>query len=154
MCIGDIGERYIHNELIRRGITHSYLANSSKQEGWDIIIFKETTGNSSLFKGEKIQVKSLNWNNESSRVINGDFSEKSDFDYLCIVIVNYSKEESYISFMIPKEMLTPKIGKYTLYDDKKGKIQYTNSTITLNLLEVYKDKFLKISENSWENIVK
>lgn len=152
MGIGNIGENYICNELLRRGIIHAYLANSSNQDGWDIAVFKENNENNNLFNISKIQVKTLNWKNKKSKVLTGNFTESSDFDYLAIVIINYSEEEPYINYMIPKEKLAENNEKYKLFNDKMQTIQYTNSTITLTKVCEYKEKLQKVSEDTWRQI--
>jgi len=154
MSIGNIGENYIYNELLRRGITHAYLANSSNQDGWDIVVFEESDKDNNLFNINKIQVKTLNWKNDKSKVLTGNFTDSSDFDYLAMVIINYSEKEPYINYMIPKGKLEKNNGKYRLFNDKLETIQYTNSTITLAKLDEYKDKLQKVSEDTWIQIEK
>lgn len=152
---GNIGERYILNELLRRGVVHAYLANSSTQNGWDIAIFKEI-GTDNIFNIKKIQVNTLNWKSEKSKVLTGNFGISSDFDYLAMVILNYSAEEPYIHYVIPKTKLKINTERYKLVniDDAGDKtVQYTNSTLTLNKLDICR-KFLKeISEEAWADIL-
>jgi hypothetical protein len=145
MDSGNIGEKYIHLEFLRLGFEHVYLANSSQQKDWDIAFFKKRSEDNS-YNLIKLQVKTKDWNSrKSSSTINGKFN--SDFHYLIIVILNYSEEDPYLIYLIPRDKIKnskySSKGKYILFDEEDNTIQFTNETITLNKFDEFKLKFDK-----------
>ena len=147
---GYIGEQYVLIELLRNNF-EAYLPPSSTQNGWDILVLKNN-------KNIKIQVKLIDWN--INKTIPGNFSSKN-FDYLALVIMNFTKNTRYRVLIIPKDNLRKK-EKYYLHGviDKNDNILYSipkkkssNITLTDYKKKDIRDRINKKYLNRW-NIIK
>ena len=114
---GYIGEQYVLIELLRNNFK-AYLPPSSTHKGWDILLLLDD-------KSIKVQVKSINWS--KSRTTPGDF-KNGDFDYLAIVIINFSPNVPYRVLIIPKDKLESKKSK-----NQSGCINTTNNKILYSI---------------------
>lgn len=110
---GYIGEQYVLIELLRNNF-NAYLPPSSTQKGWDILILSNG-------KSIKVQVKSIDWS--KSRTTPGDF-KNGDFDYLAIVIIDFSPNVPYRVLVIPKDKLEAKV-----YKNRRGCINTNNKIL-------------------------
>lgn len=125
---GFVGELFVKCELLRLNY-EVYQSNNPSEEGWDLFVLREI--NNSI-KKIKIQVKTIDWKS-TNRTISGNFKANSNYDILMVVILNYSDNEKYKVFVIPKEDIKER-GKQSrgLLCEIDKKIQYTNKTITFS----------------------
>lgn len=135
---GYIGERYVMIELLRNGFD-AYFPPSSTQNGWDILVNKNS-------RNIKIQVKLIDWNSDTNKSTRGKF-DTIKFDYLVIVLMNFGKSTRYRALIIPKGRLQPKhVGRCRGCIDGSNNILYSipnakgKSSITLT---DYKDRNIR-----------
>lgn len=138
MNSGLIGEYHTLCELWRNSI-NALQATDPTQKDWDILILNRD----STSIEEKLQVKTLNWNNDASKVITGNW--QGEYDYLVITVINYCNEVPYLSFYVPKKKVRerPREQKQGLLDSSNN-LLFCNRTITLNSLPKLKEKLEKL----------
>lgn len=112
---GYIGEKYAMIELLRNNF-EAYFPTSVTQSGWDILVAKNT-------KIIKIQVKAVDFKNKSNPTIVGKF-DKSNFDFLVIILINFNDDKPYIALVIPKEKLINRDSNTALYKIDNSNRQY------------------------------
>jgi hypothetical protein len=150
-----IAEQYSICELLRRGY-EVVTSPDPRNKGWDIIVIKSPKpNNEKMFI--KLQVKGVQWqvNTKTKPTITGEFSSNTDFDYLVIVVVNYSKTENYLLYVIPKPDLISTLGKNQktgLLCDTTKKIRYTNNTIAFSTFKSCKPELDKKYKDNWIQI--
>lgn len=123
MNSGTIGEHYSLCELWRKGF-NAIKSEDPTNKDWDILILSE---NSSMVQA-KIQVKTIDWNESSSKVISGNF--KKGFDFLILIVLNLN-DIPYNLFVIPIENIKERpINQSRGLVDAEYNVLFTNKTIT------------------------
>ncbi|NEZ47923.1 hypothetical protein FDF74_12100 [Clostridium niameyense] len=141
MNTGIIGEYYVLCELWRKGF-NALKADNPNQKDWDILVLLNN-------KNIKLQVKTIDWQKSSSKVITGNF--KNGFDFLALVLLNYNKRK-YTVLVIPKSKIKVRSKSQPRgLLDKENNILYTNKTITIGELEK-NTKLINEYEDEWSQI--
>lgn len=137
--IGILGEYYVMCELIRNGFKPLRSINPS-EVGWDIVLYGLDI---------KIQVKTVEWDSKVATSTSPTINISNwNFDYLVIVLINYS-EEKYKTLIIPKNKFrSKKCNEKNILVDSKGYILYKGKSISLSTLQKNKVIFEKY-EDKW-----
>ncbi|WP_199483372.1 hypothetical protein [Vibrio owensii] len=123
---GLIAEHHVICELYRN--RYKCVQSPDPQNiGWDFIVIETPSKEREYIK---LQVKGVRWqeNTSTNPTITGDFSETADFHYLVVVVIDFSPERPYLTYVIPKECLVDKgtVKQTTGLLKKVGEKYYNN----------------------------